>query len=83
MEPGQLEIVLPLLAVIVDPLSYQSQSMWEDEEISDEENAAVARAKMEVGPGTSLADLMIELGLPADELTRLEEFSEHGQSSKA
>ena len=75
MEPGQLEIVIPLLAVIVDPLSSRPRIAWEDEEIGDEENEAVARARMETGPGTSLAELMVEMGISQDELDNFSDAS--------
>ncbi len=72
MVPEQLEVVIPLLAVIVDPASPNRSAVpWEDEEISAEENEAVARAKTESGPGTSMEELMAELEITQDDLARV------------
>ena len=67
MAPEKLEAVVPLLALIADPqrspaaAPWPAAPAWEDEEISDEENEAVAKAKAETGPGTSMEELMAEL----------------------
>ena len=84
MVPEQLEVVIPLLAVIVDPVSPSLAAVpWEDEEISAEEDGAVARAKAESGPGTSMEDLMAELGITQDDLDRVRQKVMQEQSSAA
>ena len=41
---------------------------WEDEEISDEENEAAARAKANTGPTISMAEMLADLGFTQDDL---------------
>jgi hypothetical protein len=54
---------------------------FEDEEISDEENQAVAMAKAETGPGTSMVELMAELGIAQEDLDRVGQRELQEQSS--
>ena len=72
----------PALRLVVKPLRASlANAPWEDEEISDEENEAVAKAKAENNPGTSMADFMAELGITQEDLDHVGEKDLQEQSS--
>jgi hypothetical protein len=73
IDPAQVAIVVDLLEKLLDPLEYALKNApFEDEEISEEERLAVAKAKAETGPGTSMEDFLTELGLTYDDLKNAE-----------
>ena len=81
--PGQVSVVVKLLEKMLDPVSLALvNAPLEDEEISEEEDQAVARAKAETGQATSMEDLLNEYGLTRDEFYRTGHtfLKEHGKS---
>jgi hypothetical protein len=72
MVPEQVPFAVDALEKMIDPVAYSlANAPFEDEEISEEEEEAVARAKAETGPGTSMEDLMVELGFSAEDIERV------------
>jgi hypothetical protein len=73
IDPERVPVVVELLEKMLDPVSLAlANAPFEDEEISEREELAVARAKAETGPGTSMEDLLAEYGLTVDELAKME-----------
>jgi len=72
MVPEQVPVAVDALERLIDPVAYSlANAPFEDEEISEEEEEAVARARAETGPGTSMEDLMVELGFSAEDIERV------------
>jgi antitoxin (DNA-binding transcriptional repressor) of toxin-antitoxin stability system len=70
------------LELATQPLSPSVANVpLEDEEVSIEENEAAAKAKAETGPGTSMEDLLIEMGLTQADLDRVGHGALREQSS--
>ncbi len=68
IDPAQVAQAVAFLEKLLDPLA---NAPFEDEEISEEEKIAVARAKSEPGPVTSMEDFLAEFGLTVEELRDL------------
>ena len=86
MPPSQVPAAVEMLEKMVDAVALApANAPLEDEDISEEEELAVARARAETGPGTSMEDLVAEYGLTMEELQRMEfpSANEHGKSSGA
>ena len=77
LPPAQLSAVRSLLETMLpDPVSRTlANAPLEDEEISEEENQAVARSKewFKNNQGTSFEDVVAELGLSMDEIRNAKE----------
>jgi hypothetical protein len=72
MAPGQVPAAVELLEKMLDPVSLAlANAPFEDEEISEEEERAVARAKAETGQSTSMEDLLTEYRLTPQERERM------------
>ena len=71
LPPDQLSAVRSLLeTMLLDPVSRSlANAPLEDEEISEDENQSVARSKawFKNNPGTSLEDMVAELGFSMDQ----------------
>ena len=73
IDPSQLAAAVDLLQQIVDPLRHKlANAPYEDEEISEEEEQAVARAKLDTRPTTSMEDLLAEYGITLEELRTMD-----------
>jgi hypothetical protein len=76
MAPGQVSVVVGLLEIMLDPVARSlANAPWEDEEISDEENRAVAESKawlaQNPGQGTPHEDVLAEFGFTAKDAERM------------
>jgi len=81
--PGQVPAAVELLEKMLDPVSLAlANAPFEDEEIGEDEERAVARAKAETGPSASMEDLLTEYGLTPQELERMEHPRRGAQSKK-
>jgi len=59
--PGQVPTAVELLEKMIDPVSRAlANAPFEDEEISEEEDCSVARAKAETAPSSSMEDVLAE-----------------------
>jgi hypothetical protein len=79
MAPSQVYAIVGLLETMLDPVSRAiANAPFEDEEISDEENRAVAASKAWMaehpGQGTPFEELLAEFGVTTEELR-------HGQNA--
>ena len=69
MAPGQIPVAVEFLEKMLDPVSLAlANAPFEDEEIGEEEDRAVVRAKAEIGPLGSMEDVLAEYGLTSEEL---------------
>lgn len=81
--PGQVSVAVELLEKMLDPVSLAlANAPFEDEEIGEDEERAVARAKTETGASTSMEDLLTEYGLTPQELERMEHSRQEARSKK-
>jgi hypothetical protein len=74
MAPGQVSAVVGLLEIILDPVARSLASApYEDEEISEEENLAVAASKswLENNKPISNEDVLAEFGLSTEDFERM------------
>ena len=85
LDPGQLAAVVHLLKVMADPLSRKpANAPFEDEEISDEEEQAVAEAKewLKHNKPIPMADVLADFGLTMDDFRRMAEEPLQSESDK-
>ena len=81
--PGQVSVAVELLEKMLDPVSLAlANAPFEDEEIGEDEEQAVARAKAETGASVSMEDLLTEYGLTPQELERMEHPRQEAHSKK-
>ncbi len=74
MVPEQVPVAVDVLERLIDPVAYSlANAPLEDEEISEEEEEAVARAKAETGKPSeaSHAAFLAEFGLTMDDWGRM------------
>ena len=72
--PEKISVAVELLEKMVDPVAWaQANAPFEDEEISAEEEASVALARLEAGKPSeqSHAEFLAEFGLTLDDWERL------------
>jgi len=85
IDPAQVAQAVAFLEKLLDPLEFAlANAPFEDEEIGEDEKRAVARAKAETGPGTSMEDLLAEFGLTVEELRdlKLPSLKEHAEQAR-
>ncbi len=76
LPPTQLAVIESLLSVMLDPAAYSLRNApIEDEEISEEEEQAVARSKewFKHNEGTRFQDVVAELGFSMDQIRNYKE----------
>jgi hypothetical protein len=74
MAPGQVEVVVGLLELILDPVARSlAKAPFEDEPISEEENLAAAASKAWLKNNQPIANktVLAELGLSEEEFERM------------
>lgn len=76
MAPGQLSAVVGVMEVMFDPVALSlANAPWEDEEIGEDENRAVAESKAWLaenpGQGVSHEEILAEFGLNAEDFERM------------
>jgi hypothetical protein len=76
MAPGQLSAVVGLMEMILDPVARSlANAPWEDEEIDEDEERAVAESKAWLaanpGKGTPHEDVLAEFGFTAEDAERM------------
>jgi hypothetical protein len=82
LDPERVPVVVDWLEKMLDPVSLaQANAPLEDEQISAEEELAVARVKAETSPGSSMEDVLAEFGLTLEELRRMD-FPASGSHEK-
>jgi hypothetical protein len=76
MAPGQLSAVVGLMEILLDPVARSlAKAPWEDEEISEEEDLAVAESKawlaQNPGQGIPHEQVLTEFGLTGEDFERM------------
>jgi len=74
LAPGQVSVVVGLLKIILDPVDRAiANAPFEDEEISDEENRAVAASKAWLKDHEPIPneEILAEFGLTAEDFERM------------
>ena len=74
MAPGQVEVVVGLLEIILDPVARSlAKAPFEDETISEEETQAVAASKewLKNNEPISNENVLSDLGLSAEDFERM------------
>lgn len=74
MAPGQVEVVVELLEIILDPVARSlSKAPFEDEPISEEENQAVAASKAWLKNNQPIPNehILAEFGLSQEDFERM------------
>jgi hypothetical protein len=74
MAPGQVEVVINLLEIILDPTARSmAQAPFEDEAISEEENSAAEASKTWLKSNSPISNdnVLAEFGLHPDDFERM------------